>query len=74
VVFKKVEIKPIPREGFGPFSISEWLEIGALGMTGAAGIASLLVLGLSQQRKLKIKALEKQLANVKTAAPAAVKA
>lgn len=73
VVFKQVEIKPIPREGFGPFSINEWIEIAALGMTGAGGIASLLVLALSQQRKLKIKSLEKQLAKVQTAAPAVVK-
>jgi type III secretion protein J len=73
VVFKKLEIKPIPQEGFGPFSISEWLEIAALALAGAAGIASLLVLALSQQRKLKIKALEKQLANAQSGAPAVVK-
>lgn len=73
VVFRKVQIKPIPRQGFGPFSVSEWLEITALGLAGAAGTASLLVLTLSQQRKLKIKALEKQLAKAQAPAPAAVK-
>jgi len=73
VVFKKVEIKPIPREGFGPFSIDEWLEISVVGVAGAAGIASLLVLALSQKRKLKIKALEKQLAKAQTGSPAVVK-
>jgi type III secretion protein J len=73
VVFKKVEIKPIPPEGFGPFSINEWLEIAALGVAGVAGIGSLLVLALSQQRKLKIKALEKQLAKAQAATPAVVK-
>jgi type III secretion protein J len=74
VVFKKVEIKPIPREALGPLSISAWLEVAAFGLAGLVGLTSLLVLSLSQQRKLKIKALEKQLANVQAASSAVVKA
>lgn len=74
VVFKKVEIRPIPREGLGPLSISGWLEVAAFGLAGAAGFTSLLVLALSQQRKLKIRSLEKQLANAQAASSAVVKA
>jgi type III secretion protein J len=74
VVFKKVEIKPIPREALGPLSINGWLEVLAFGLAGAAGLSSLLVLSLSQQRKLKIKLLEKQLSKTQPAPSAAVKA
>ncbi|HEY4048469.1 MAG TPA: hypothetical protein VGM27_16510 [Acidobacteriaceae bacterium] len=74
VVFKKVEIKPIPEEGFGPLSISAWLEVAAFGLAGAAGLASLMVISLSQRRRLKIKALEKQLAKSEAAPAGAVKA
>jgi type III secretion protein J len=74
VVFKKVEIKPIPEEALGPLSISAWLEVAAFGLAGAAGLASLLVFSLSQQRKLKIKALEKQLANSQSVPATAIKA
>ena len=73
VVFKKVEIKPIPKEALGPLSLIAWLEVAAFGLAGAAGLASMLVLSLSQQRKLKIRTLEKQLAKTQTAPPAAVK-
>ncbi|HTF67864.1 MAG TPA: hypothetical protein VK638_34815 [Edaphobacter sp.] len=74
VVFKKVEIAPLPTEGLGPLSIKAWLEVAAFGMAGAAGLASMLVLSLSQQRKFKIKALEKKLANAKVVPPDVVKA
>lgn len=74
VVFKKVEIRPIPSEALGPLSISAWLEIAAFGLAGAAGVTSMLVLSLSQQRRLKIKALEKQLANVQTVSSTSGKA
>ncbi len=74
VVFKHVEINPIPKEVVGPFSIGVWFEVIAFGLAGAAGLASLLVLSLSQQRKFKIKALEKQLANLQSASPTVAKA
>lgn len=76
VVFKKVEITPIPKEALGPFSLNVWLEVLAFGLAAVASFASLLVLSLSQQRKLKIKSLEKQLAqakNVQEASSAIVK-
>jgi type III secretion protein J len=69
VVFKKVEIAPIPREGVGSLSWSALIEIGVVGFAVAAGIISLLVLSLSQQRKFKIKALEKQLTQLRAAQP-----
>jgi type III secretion protein J len=65
VVFKKVEITPIPKEILGPFSLNAWIEVVALGLAGVASFTSLLVLSLSQQRKLKIKTLEKQLTQMK---------
>jgi type III secretion protein J len=74
VVFKKVEIKSIPEEALGPLSKSAWLELAALALAGAAGLASMLVLSLSQRRKLKIKALEKQLAKAHSAPTPAVEA
>lgn len=74
VVYKRVEINSIPKQALGPLSVNAWLEVVALGLAGAAGIASLLVLSLSQQRKFKIKALEKQLANAKASPSAVVKA
>lgn len=74
VVFKRVEIKPIPAEEFGPFSVNEWIEIAILATSGAAGTACLVVIALSQKRKLAIKALEKQLEKAHSAAPAVVKA
>jgi type III secretion protein J len=74
VVFKKVEIRPIPVEGLGPLSISAWLEVAAFGLAGAASLASVLVLALSQKRKLKIKTLEKQLAKAQAAPAAAIEA
>lgn len=74
VVFKKVEIRPIPKEALGPLSINAWLEVAAFGLAGAASLASMLVLSLSQQRKLKIKVLEKQLAGAQGTSSAVVKA
>jgi type III secretion protein J len=74
VVFKQVEVKPIPREALGPLSVSAWLEVAAFGLAGAAGFGSILVLALSQQRKLKIKSLEKQLAKTQSPSSAVVKA
>src|ERR1700751_690318 len=74
IVFKKVEIKPIPSETLGPLSINGWLEVAAFGLAGAASLSSLLVLSLSQQRKLKSKALEKQLSKMQPAPSAALKA
>jgi type III secretion protein J len=74
VVFKKVEVRPIPEEAPGPLSISGWLEVAAFGLAGAAGLASMLVLALSQKRKLKIKALEKQLAKAQASPAAAIEA
>jgi type III secretion protein J len=67
VVFRKVEIKPIPKEVLGPLALTQWFEIAALGLVGAAGLSSTLVLSLSQQRKFKIRALEKQLAQAEVA-------
>jgi type III secretion protein J len=66
VVFKKVEVTPIPVEVLGPLSLSSWLELLAVGLAGVTSVGSLVVLGRSQQRKLKIKSLEKQLAQTKT--------
>lgn len=74
VVFKRVEIKPIPTEVLGPLSIGAWLEVVAFGLAGSAGLASMLVLSISQQRKFKIKSLEKQLAKAQAPSPEIVKA
>jgi type III secretion protein J len=74
VVFKKVEINPIPREGLGPLSFKTWLEVAAFGLAGAAGLASMLVLSLSQQRKRRIKILEDQLAKAQALPSTVVKA
>jgi len=46
--------------------LSSWLELLAVGLAGVTSVGSLVVLGRSQQRKLKIKSLEKQLAQTKT--------
>lgn len=62
VVFKQVEIKPIPREGLGPLSINAWLEVLAMALAAGASIGSIGLISLNQRRKFKIKALEKQLA------------
>ena len=66
VVFKQVEVKSLPRQVLGPLSIGAWLEVAAFGLAGAAAFASVLVLAISQQRKLKIKSLEKQLASIRS--------
>ena len=76
IVFKQVDIAPIPREGFGPLSWRAWLDTGALALAAVVAIISLLVLSLSQQRKYKIRSLEKQLlqaATAKESAPGVVK-
>lgn len=65
VIFKRVEVTPLPREGLGPLSWNAWFEVCALGFAVVAALVSLLVLSLSQARKYKIKALEKQLAQLK---------
>jgi type III secretion protein J len=67
VVFKKVEIMPIPRDVLGPILLNSWLELLAFGLAAGASIGSLFLVSLSQQRKLKIKALEKQLAQAQAA-------
>jgi type III secretion protein J len=72
VVFKKVEIKPIPEEDLGPLSMNAWFDVAAFGLAGAAGLASILVLALSQKRKLTIKALEKQLAKAQASPATAI--
>ena len=62
VVFKKVEIRSIPEEVYGPLSVDAWLEIGAVSLAALASIGSLFVLALSKKRQLKIKKLEQRLA------------
>lgn len=65
VVFKKLVIVPIPIETYGPFSRTAWLNMGGLALSAITTVLALLVLSLSQQRKYKIKSLEKQLAQFK---------
>jgi type III secretion protein J len=65
VVFKKITVKPLPREVLGGMSVSGWLEVAALSAAGLGGVASLVVFSLSQKHKFKIKALEKQLAQMR---------
>lgn len=64
VVFKRVEVQPIPVERLGPLSFSSWLEIAAVSVAVVAGFISLLVVSLSKARKQKIKALEKRVAEL----------
>lgn len=74
VVFKRVQVKPIPTESLGPLSVTGWLEVAAFGLAGASGLTSMLVLSLGQQRRLKIRALEKQLAAAQAAGAPPAKA
>jgi type III secretory pathway lipoprotein EscJ len=68
VIFKRVAVQPIPTEVLGPLSLSEWMEIGAVGLAIMAAITSLLVISVSTVRKRKIKSLEKQLEEMKGSA------
>ena len=62
VVFKKVQIQTIPEPALGPFSINEWLEMSITGLAVIAIIGALLALAIGKKRQLKIRNLEKQLA------------
>jgi type III secretion protein J len=64
VIFKKVEIQPIPVEVLGPLSLGSWLEVAAVALAVIAGIACLLVVSVSKVRKQKIKSLEKRVADL----------
>ena len=61
VVFKKLVVVPIPVEKYGPWTRAAWLNGGGLALSGLMTVFAILVLLLSQQRKFRIKTLERQL-------------
>ncbi|HEX4167446.1 MAG TPA: hypothetical protein VHZ55_18430 [Bryobacteraceae bacterium] len=67
VVFKKVEIRTIPEQAYGPLPLNTWLELVAMSLAALASIGSLVVLALSKKRKIRIKKLEHQLAEAMNA-------
>jgi type III secretion protein J len=70
VVFKKVQIRTIPEEAYGPFSLNSWIEILVLGFAILASVCSLILLSVSKARKLKIRKLEQQIAAAQAPVPA----
>jgi type III secretion protein J len=69
VVYKKIAVQPIPVQVLGPLSLSSWMEIAAVALAAMAALMSLLVISVNKVRQHKIRALEKQIADLKNGAP-----
>jgi type III secretion protein J len=65
VVQKQAMEKPLPPEPtVGPLNGAQWTVAGALALSGLSGAGALSMLVLSKRRALRIKMLERQLAQV----------